>query len=185
MYLGQNTVLLGVLGMTEIWFYCLETKQRWKLGISNKNPVLDTCIHEVTFPDGHSVKYLANTIAKCLYSQVDSEGNQYIPLDEIIDWKRTSNAVEDSDLLQISHNGNLHHRRTTKWYYLCVRWKDGSTSWEPLTDMKESYPTQVAAFAISQGIHDLPGFKWWVPYSLKRKNRILSAIKTRHKRKSH
>jgi hypothetical protein len=68
----------------------------------------------VTFPDGHSVKYLANTIAKCLYSQVDSEGNQYIPLDEIIDWKRTSNAVEDSDLLQISHNGNLHHRRTTK-----------------------------------------------------------------------
>jgi hypothetical protein len=155
------------------------------IGISNKNPVLDTHIYEVTFPDGHSVEYSANTIAECLYSQVDSEGNQSILLDELIDWKRTSDAVEDSDILQISHNGNLHLRRTTKGYYLCVRWKDGSTSWEPLKDMKESYPTQVADFAISQGIQDLAGFKWWVPYTLKRKNRILSAIKTRHKRKSH
>jgi hypothetical protein len=39
------------------------------VGISNKNPILDTRIFEVTFPDGHNAEYSANTIAKCLCSQ--------------------------------------------------------------------------------------------------------------------
>ena len=75
-------------------------------------------------------------------------------LDEIVNWKR----IDDHNILQISHNGNLHPRRTTEGYYLCVKWKDGSTLWEHLKDLKESYPVQVAEFAISNGIQDLPGF---------------------------
>jgi len=116
---------------------------------------------------------------------VDSEGNHHVLLDEIVDWKRTDDAVDDHDILQISHNGNLHPRRTTKGYHLCVKWKDGSTSWEYLKDMKESFPLQVAEFAISQGIQELPGFRWWVHQTIKRRNRIINAIKMRFKKKSH
>jgi hypothetical protein len=47
-------------------------------------------------------------IAECLFSQVNNEGNQFLLLDGIIDWKRTAEAVDDKDILQISHNGNLH-----------------------------------------------------------------------------
>jgi hypothetical protein len=45
------------------------------IGVANKNPILDTRIYEVIFPDGHSAEFAANTIAECIYSQVDSKGN--------------------------------------------------------------------------------------------------------------
>ena len=155
------------------------------LGISNKNPILDTRIYEVTFPDGHSAEYSANTIAECLYSQVDPEGKTYSIFDEIVDWRSTQDAYEDHEQFQVSHNGNIHRRRTTKGYHLCVRWKDGSTSWEHLKDLKEAYPTHVADFAISRNIDHLPAFRWWVPQVLKRRESIVSAVKTRFKKKTH
>jgi phage baseplate assembly protein gpV len=83
-------------------------------GRANRNPILDTRLHQVTFPDGEMVEYSANVIAECLYSQVDSEGNQFLLLDEFVDWKRTPEAVTDEDILQVSHNGNIHKRCTTK-----------------------------------------------------------------------
>jgi hypothetical protein len=33
-----------------------------------------------------------------------------------------------------------------------VQRKDGSTSWETLADLKESYPIEVAVFAVSRGL---------------------------------
>jgi len=106
-------------------------------------------------------------------------------MDEILDWMQTDDAIDEHNILQISHNGNLHPRRTTQGYLLCVQWKDGSTSWEHLKDMKEAYPTRVAEFAVSQGIQNLPGFRWWVPQALKQKNRIVNNIKSRFKKKTH
>jgi hypothetical protein len=155
------------------------------VGVRNENPILDTRIYEVTIPDGHSAEYSANTIAEYLYSQINSEGKQDQLLDEIVDWRKTDEAVEEHEILQVSHNGNIHPRRTTKVYQLCIKWKDGSTSWEHLKDIKESFLTLVAEFAITQGIHDLPGFRWWVPQTMKRHNRIVSNIKTRFKKKTH
>jgi len=139
----------------------------YPVGISNKNPILDTCIYEVTFPDGHSAEYSANTIAECLYSQIDSEGQQYVLMDEILDWMQTDNAIDEHNVLHILYNGNLHPRQTTQGYLLCVQWKDGSTSWEHLKDMKEAYPMRVAEFSVSQGIQNLPGFRWCIPHTLK------------------
>ncbi len=137
------------------------------------------------FPDENTLEYSANVIAECLYSQVDNEGNQFLLLDDIIDWKKTSEAVDDNDILQISHNGNLHKRRTTKGWMLYVLWKDGSTSWEPLKDLKESFPVQVAQFAQVNNLQDLPAFRWWVPDNLKRCKRILKAVKTRYVKRTH
>jgi hypothetical protein len=67
-------------------------------------------------------------------------------------------AVDGNDIFQISTNGNIHKRRTTKGWKLCVLWKDGSTSWENLKDLKESFPIQVAEFAQSNNLQDLPVF---------------------------
>jgi len=39
-----------------------------------------------------------------------------------------------------------------------VKWKDNSTSWETLTDLKESYPIQVAKYAVVQSIDGEPAF---------------------------
>jgi hypothetical protein len=37
----------------------------------------------------------------------------------------------------------------TKGWYLKVRWKEGSTTWEMLRDLKESNPVEVAEYAVT------------------------------------
>ena len=53
--------------------------------------------------------------------------------------------------------------------------------WVQLSQLKESNPVQVALFATSRGIADEPAFSWWVPYTLKKADRIICQIKARMK----
>ena len=73
-----------------------------------------------------------------VYSQVDTEGNEYILLQEICDHQKDGLAVARDDMfVQHTRGGsNAVHRRTTKGWQLLVQWKDGSTSWTPLKDLK-------------------------------------------------
>ena len=43
---------------------------------------------------------------------------------------------------------------------LCVQWHDKSTSWEKLSDLKESYPVNVAENVVMVGITNQPTFSW-------------------------
>jgi hypothetical protein len=54
------------------------------IGVAHYNPLLDTRVYEVEFPDGHIKEYAANIIAENIYAEVDSEGNQFLIMDEII-----------------------------------------------------------------------------------------------------
>ena len=38
---------------------------------------------------------------------------------------------------------------TTAGWQICCQWKDGSTSWEKLSELKESHLVQTAEFAIA------------------------------------
>lgn len=40
----------------------------------NDNPILDSRMYEVEFPDGHKTSMAANVIAENLFAQVDPEG---------------------------------------------------------------------------------------------------------------
>ena len=51
------------------------------VGTYNSNPVLNTRIFNVMFPDGNIQQYSANIIAENIYSQVDEEGYRYVLLD--------------------------------------------------------------------------------------------------------
>jgi hypothetical protein len=50
-----------------------------------------------------TAEYSPNVIAERLYSQVNNEGNQFLLLDEIIDWKMTDDAVKDEDVTKWQH----------------------------------------------------------------------------------
>jgi hypothetical protein len=54
---------------------------------------------------------------------------------------------------------------------LCVQWKDGSTSWEQIASLKESNPVEIADYAVTHSLDSEPAFAWWVPLTLKRRNR--------------
>jgi hypothetical protein len=154
-------------------------------GMSNNNPMLDTRRFEVRLSDGTMEEYDANTIAESMYSQVDDEGKSYILLDEIVDHRSDGHAVKKADMYITSKGGNRHIKPTTRGWKLCISWKDGSTSWENLKDLKESYPVQVAEYATACGIADEPAFAWWTKTTLKRRDRIISKVKSRFLKKTH
>jgi hypothetical protein len=97
--------------------------------------MLDTITYEIEFPDGHSDEYTANVIAENMYAQCDIEGRQYNLMEGIIDHKTDGHAVAPDDMY-IKHGRNKKVRKTTKGWHLCVEWKDGTTSWERLEDLK-------------------------------------------------
>ena len=79
----------------------------------------------------------------------------------IIDDKQTSKAVTKGDEY-ITHNGRYRRIKMTKEWLLCIKWKDGTTSREGLSNLKESLPVEVAEYAIAAGIDEEPAFKWWM-----------------------
>ena len=79
--------------------------------------------------------------------------------------------------------GRTHQKKTTRGLSLCIPWKDGSTSWEPLKDLKESNPLGVAEYVVMNGIQNKPTFAWWVPFALKQTDHIIKTVKSRYQRK--
>jgi len=150
------------------------------------NPILDSRVYEVQFPDGHTEEYAANVIAEAIFSQVDEEGNEHLILDEIIDHRKDlAIAVSDEDRWILSANGNRHHKKTTKGWDLCILWKDKSTSWVPLKHLKEGHPVQVAEYAMANGIANEPAFAWWIKHAIKTRDRIICAVKSRYLKRTH
>ena len=154
------------------------------IGVANPNPILDTREYLVQFPDGCEKEFSANRIAEAMYTQCDLDGNQYLLLDSIVDFKMDQHAVQMADIDTVI-NGRKYQKKTTKGWHLCVNWKDGTSTWERLADLKESYPIELAEFAIAQDIAHQPAFAWWVPYTLKKRDRLICAVQNRFHKKTH
>eukprot|EP00978_Attheya_sp_CCMP212_P004830 scaffold10628_cov48-Attheya_sp.AAC.1 len=52
-------------------------------------------------------------------------------------------------------------------------------------DLKESYPVELAKYAINSRIDDEPAFAWWVPYTMKKRDRIISKVKSKYWARTH
>ena len=76
-------------------------------------------------------------------------------------------------------------KRTTRVWELLVEWKNGSTSWMKLKDLKESSLIEVAEYAVTNQIVEEPAFKWWVPHTLRKWNRIISRVKSCYWQTTH
>ena len=131
--------------------------------MANDNPMLDTWEYEVKFLDGHQESLSANIIMQHMFSQVDEEGQRHLSLHNIIDFHRDDSAIDKEDAFVVMQNGLKHHKLTTKGWQLLCQWKDSSTNWVALKDMKNSYPMQVADYAVANCIDDEPTLAWWVP----------------------
>eukprot|EP00804_Cyclotella_cryptica_P019304 CCRYP_006183-RA/>CCRYP_006183-RA protein AED:0.20 eAED:0.20 QI:0/0/0/1/0/0/5/0/657 len=145
------------------------------VGTAHHNPALDTRVYEVWFPDRRTEELAANIIAEAC----DADGNQYVLLDAIVDYhKDPSVAVARDDQVSIVDGKKIIKHSTRSWE-LCCEWKDVSTSWQKLSDLKESHPLQVAEFAVAAQIADEQAFNWWVSWVLKKRDRIISLVEHR------
>ena len=120
-----------------------------------------------------------------MYSQVDSEGFRYNLLDSIIDHQTDGNAVQKGEEYAVTKRGQSRLRRTTTGWKLLILWKDGTQQWAPMEDIKASHPVEVAEYAQSRSLTDEPAFKWWVPYTLKKRDRIIASVNSRVKKATH
>jgi hypothetical protein len=80
---------------------------------------------------------------------------------------------------------NRHLRRTTKGWKLLIQWKDGTSTWERLANLKESNPVQVAEYAVANKLAEEPAFIWWIKDVLRRRDRIISKVKARYWKRTH
>ena len=155
------------------------------IGIANTNPLLDTRIYEVEYEDGHIAAMSANAIAENLLSQVDPDGHRLLTFDSIIGHRTDGTDVKPGDSIITSANGTTRRRHTTIGWDIQILWKDGQTTWNKLKDVKDSYPCQLADYAIENHLDELPAFQWWIPYVLKKRDRIIAKTKTNYWQTTH
>lgn len=155
------------------------------IGSYSDNPALNSMVYDVEFPDGDIRQYSANVIAENMYAQVDADGHTHTLLDSIIDFNKTDQALDKDDMYVNTKSGQRRLRKTTSGWNLLVLWKDGSEQWVPLKLLKESHPVEVAEFSVSRSIDHEPAFHWWVPYTLRKRDRIISAVNSRVTKISH
>jgi len=155
------------------------------IGTANDNPILDSRMYEVEYPDGHKAALSANVIAQNMFAQVDEEGNRHVLFDAIIDHRVDGTEVKTMDAFIKNKVGHKRRRETTKGWEILVQWKDGSTTWVKLKDVKDSNPVQLAEYAVHMRIAEEPAFAWWVPYVLKKRNRIIAKVKSKYWLRTH
>ena len=142
-------------------------------------------MYEVEYVDGYKASLVANNIAENIFAQVDDEGNRYQLLSEIIDHRTNGSEITQQDAFVTTQTGTKRRRETTKGWEILVEWKDGSTTWIQLKDLKESYPVQIAEYAVQTKISEEPAFAWWCPHVLRKRNRIISKVKSEYWQRTH
>ena len=91
--------------------------------------------------------------------------------------EKDETAMHKSDRWIVTKRGQRRLKQTTQGWDLLVQWKDGSESWIPLREMKESNLVEVTEFAKEKGIDDEPAFAWWVPFVLRKRDVIIGKVK--------
>ena len=59
------------------------------IGNYNSNPIIDTFIFDVEYPDGRIDTFTTNVIVESIYAQVDDQGFTTSFMDEIMDHEKT------------------------------------------------------------------------------------------------
>jgi hypothetical protein len=163
----------------------LKDKDGLPIGTANDNPILDSRMYEAEYQDGYKTALAANVIAENLFAQVDQEGNRHVLFSKITDHRTDGSKIKQQDAFITNKHGSKRRRETTKGWEILVQWKDGSTTWVTLKDMKESYPVQLAEYSVKNKISLEPAFAWWTPYVLKKRNRIIVKIKSKYWVRTH
>ena len=70
-------------------------------------------------------------------------------------------------------------RQTTVGWKFRVKWKDDTVIWTSLQDLKEYNPVEIAEYVTSRDIESKPAFAWWVPFTLRKRDSIITGVKSR------
>jgi hypothetical protein len=154
------------------------------VGVAHNNPMLDSRKYEVEYIDGQVEELTANLIAENL-AQVDEEGRRQMMLSSIMDHRKLGDAIPKSQGTYVNSYGVKRRKATTRGWELLVEWRDGSSDWVSLKDLKDSYPVDLAVYANENLLADKPAFAWWTPNVLRKQKRILQKVKSKYWARTH
>ncbi len=103
----------------------------------------------------------------------------------IMDHRVLPDAISKSKGTYVNAYGVKRQKTTTQGWELMIEWKDGSSDWVAVIDLKESYAVELALHAVKRDIHEEPAFACWVPYVLKKQRQILQKVKTKYWTRTH
>jgi len=124
--------------------------------------------------DGHIAEYSENIIAESIYQGINDDGLEESLFDSIIGHERDE-----------TYQGNPDTKFITKGWNTCNSWKDGSTSWHPLSDIKNSYPVQLAEYAETNKLEKEPAFSWWLKPTLRHQRTFMKSTRKSYLKRSH
>ena len=84
----------------------------------------------------------------------------YMMLDKIEDHRALPDVVKKNEGTYTTSQGRTQKKGTTKGWELLVRWKDGSSNWIRLKDLKDSYPIDLMEYAARNNLQEEPAFAW-------------------------
>ena len=151
------------------------------VGSHDDNPVLNTMVYDVEFPYSAVCEYAANIIVENMFAQVNYDDFSSSILDGILDYAKTDDAVSIDNRYFTTQSGQRRLHKSTAGYPLLVLWRYGSEQWIPLSIPKESNPLEVADSAVSHKIGKYPDFHWWLSYTLRKRDTIVSTVNSRVK----
>ena len=155
------------------------------IGQGHSNPSIDTCCYQVDL-NGIPHEFTANAIAENIFSQVDSEGRQQLILCEMIDHRKNEKvAIPSEQGTTTTKGGQQRPIITTKGWELKLQWADGTSSWLPLCEVKNTNKVEMAEYAIVARINQEPAFKWWVPRTLKKRHAIIAKVRSQYWHTTH
>ena len=111
-----------------------------------------------------------------MLAQCDDDGFFTNVMATVLDHKRDGTSVSMSEKYFTTKHGKRTMRQSTKGWSFHIKWRDGNTSWVDLKDLKETNPVDIAEYATSRGIQDELAFAWWLPYTLRKRDVIVSAV---------
>ena len=91
------------------------------IGSFNENPILNTLVYEVEFPDGAMKSYSVNTIAENILQQVDNHGHHSHMLADIIGARQGKKAIGKSNAFITTKSRRCKLCQTTMGWDLQVR----------------------------------------------------------------
>ena len=114
-----------------------------------------------------------------MYTQIDDYGQTSTCLSRIIDFRLTPEVVPNSRGWTTLPSGVRKIKVITKGVKLEILCVDGSSSWIPLKDLKESNSIETVEFSVSRSIQDQPAFAWWVTHVDRKHNAIIKQVQAR------
>ena len=92
-----------------------------------------------------------------MFAQCDEERNEYLLSEVLVDYHKDNKVISLAEQQTSIWDRPVTCKTTAHWS-ICCQWKDGSTSWEKLSELKESHPVQTAVFAVALGTHQKLAF---------------------------